>query len=227
MTGLFDYVVPGDWVKVGTKIRCKEPFSIENPVTKKPFEIPVGMEAEISETRSKIRIGGIKYYAGYEGFIDQLLGDFIYFWEPAGPIAPARPRPQRSMIVSCHPSYATTYDSSKYRGKKLIGYWAGSHDPDSDEYAHKGHELPWPADFIDPSWDHEEQQRVVGYLANGTCLVGWKGYSWCRIGREKCRVSGAYDMTDGTYVWPEGFAHYVEVHKVKPPQEFIDHLTSE
>ena len=31
---------------------------------------------------------------------------------------------------------------------------------------------------------------------------------------------------DGTWVWPEGFAHSIEAHSVRPPQEFIDHLLS-
>ena len=35
---------------------------------------------------------------------------------------------------------------------------------------------------------------------------------------------GGTDLSDGHYVWPFGFAHYVEAHGVKPPQEFIDHV---
>jgi hypothetical protein len=28
-------------------------------------------------------------------------------------------------------------------------------------------------------------------------------------------------------VWPEGLAHYVEVHSVRLPDEFIDHMRSQ
>jgi hypothetical protein len=35
---------------------------------------------------------------------------------------------------------------------------------------------------------------------------------------------GSRDLTDGTWVWPQGLAHYVEVHNVMLPQEFIDHV---
>jgi hypothetical protein len=35
---------------------------------------------------------------------------------------------------------------------------------------------------------------------------------------------GSYDFTDGVWVWPEGLSHYVEIHCVRLPAEFIDHL---
>jgi hypothetical protein len=35
---------------------------------------------------------------------------------------------------------------------------------------------------------------------------------------------GSHDLTDGVFVWPEGYAHYIEKHDVKPPREFIEHV---
>ena len=35
------------------------------------------------------------------------------------------------------------------------------------------------------------------------------------------------DLTDGRWVWPQGFAHYVEVHGVRPPQAFLDDIAPE
>lgn len=32
---------------------------------------------------------------------------------------------------------------------------------------------------------------------------------------------GCCTLTDGVYVWPEGFAHYVESHHVRPPAAFV------
>jgi hypothetical protein len=29
------------------------------------------------------------------------------------------------------------------------------------------------------------------------------------------------------WVWPDGFAHYLQLHAVKPPQEFVDHVLRE
>lgn len=36
--------------------------------------------------------------------------------------------------------------------------------------------------------------------------------------------AGRSHLTDGVYVWPEGLAHYVELHNVHLPQEFVDHV---
>lgn len=35
---------------------------------------------------------------------------------------------------------------------------------------------------------------------------------------------GSRDLTDGTFVWPEGLAHYVERHDVKLPDHFLQHV---
>ena len=37
------------------------------------------------------------------------------------------------------------------------------------------------------------------------------------------RFMGCCTLTDGTYVWPEGLAHYVSEHAVRPPEGFIKH----
>ena len=38
---------------------------------------------------------------------------------------------------------------------------------------------------------------------------------------------GCRELSDGTYVWPEGLAHYVEEHNVRLPQQFVDHVLAE
>ena len=59
------------------------------------------------------------------------------------------------------------------------------------------------------------------YLAVGAVKTAYKGSSECRI----CRQSnGSCDMTEGPWIWPEGFTHYITAHHVKPPQEFIDYV---
>jgi hypothetical protein len=35
---------------------------------------------------------------------------------------------------------------------------------------------------------------------------------------------GCSALTDGVYVWPEGFAHYIRRHGVKPSDQFITHI---
>ena len=33
---------------------------------------------------------------------------------------------------------------------------------------------------------------------------------------------GVADISDGTWLWPEGLAHYVEAHKILLPAEFVE-----
>jgi hypothetical protein len=95
----------------------------------------------------------------------------------------------------------------------LIGYWNGGHG-----------ERPWPdvREFIDESWDDAERFDVGTYLRNGLVARAWMGYSPCRL----CdtTTNGNLDLTDGTYIWPEGLAHYVLDHRVRLPDEFVQHV---
>lgn len=130
------------------------------------------------------------------------------------------------MILSPHPDpdYSRT---PKAAGMKFIGYWTtrGRHN------LHESMELltlPDPRNFVDPTWSRAERQRVLEHLRMGTMWEGWFGPSWCRFGctfeEDDRRDMGSMDLTDGVYVWPQGFAHYVDKHLVKPAQEFIDHV---
>lgn len=81
---------------------------------------------------------------------------------------------------------------------RLIGYWRGKDD-----------DQPWPDpnDFVDWSWDEKERHQVVRHLYDsGDTLRAYRGRHQCRL----CdRWQGAIEMTDGTYVWPEGLTHYL------------------
>lgn len=93
---------------------------------------------------------------------------------------------------------------------RLIGFWRNEQHP----------EYPSPADWVDAGWDDEERHAVWHYLASGTMLHAWMGFSPCRMcGKD----NGALDFTDDTYVWPEGLAHYVYDHDIRLPGEFVEH----
>jgi hypothetical protein len=85
--------------------------------------------------------------------------------------------------------------------------------------------LSSPQDFVDPSWDPAERDMVIVYLRKGRVLDRYMGYSTCRF---KCGIDNAdmgdADLTDGTFVWPEGFSHYLEKHSVRPGQDFVNHV---
>lgn len=93
----------------------------------------------------------------------------------------------------------------------LIGYWRG-----------RGAEAwPDPGDFIDSTWNADERDIVLDYLGRGFVVRAYMGYSPCRIcGRE----NGALELSDGTYVWPEGLVHYLADHGVRPPDPFVAHV---
>ena len=85
-------------------------------------------------------------------------------------------------------------------------------------------DLPDPYDYVDERWDAGERALVVSYLRAGARIVEFRGLSSCRF---RCgvdqRVMGNACLSDGTFTWPEGFAHYLEAHHVRPPEEFVQH----
>src|SRR5271169_3678496 len=96
---------------------------------------------------------------------------------------------------------------------KAIGLWIQTL---ADE------ERPAPQELVGqlPS---QVRTALVSYLSNCLRLVQYRGYSWCRFEcGAKHSAMGSWDLTDGTWVWPEGLAHYVEVHGVILPEEFVD-----
>jgi ankyrin repeat protein len=98
---------------------------------------------------------------------------------------------------------------------KRVGFWRQREDEES--------ELPHPRALVDAAWPLVERVRVATYLRKGRTACAWRGYSFCRF---DCGVPfdqmGTRDLTDEEWVWPEGFAHYVEHHAVRPPAEFLD-----
>jgi hypothetical protein len=98
-----------------------------------------------------------------------------------------------------------------------IGYWRNEHE---EEFR----ECPLPQNLVDRSWQAGELTRVIAYLASGRVYEVYRGYSHCRFrcGIES-RLMGSCDLTDGSWVWPQGLAHYVETHAVALPDEFVTH----
>ncbi|XAM01063.1 hypothetical protein OT109_06675 [Phycisphaeraceae bacterium D3-23] len=97
---------------------------------------------------------------------------------------------------------------------KSVGYWWSENEP----------ELPHPKQFVDLQWSETERAKVVRYLSDSYSMPYiLMGPSWCRF---ECGVNdmGCLDLTDGTWIYPEGFAHYVDKHSVKPTEEFLNHL---
>jgi len=110
------------------------------------------------------------------------------------------------MILDEHPDSPV-----EARGMRAIGYWYNKHQAD----------LPDPHNFVDPNWDQIERNAIIQHLNEGRVVARWRGWSSCRFCGQR---NGSCCLSDGTYVWPQGFAHYLEAHDVKPPDEFINHV---
>lgn len=97
-----------------------------------------------------------------------------------------------------------------------IGFWAQV--PPNHPASVEG-DLPWPSEFYAPNWDDDERLKIAVYLDSGKEHAAYKGWSTCRL----CGImNGSTDLTDGKYLWPQGYSHYIREHKIRPPQIFID-----
>lgn len=124
-----------------------------------------------------------------------------------------------------------------------VGFWADPRDAEDQR--------PHPARLVDEEWGETVAARAVALYALSGFLESFElGYSFCRLGcgsggdgGEKHgksgdgssaapgggaaasgpadRSMGCCTLTDGKYVWPEGLAHYVLEHAVRPPEDFI------
>jgi hypothetical protein len=92
-----------------------------------------------------------------------------------------------------------------------IGYWRGDQAPG----------WPDPRVFVDPAWDASERERVADHLRRGFVARAYLGKSTCRLCGD---AVGSLELSDGVFIWPEGLGHDVEVHDVRLPQRFVDHV---
>jgi hypothetical protein len=93
---------------------------------------------------------------------------------------------------------------------RVIGYWSNEQHP----------ELPAANAFVDMTWNEDERHIVSMYFARGTIARTFMGLSICRICGAK---NGSVEYTDGVYAWPEGFAHYIDEHRLRPPSDIVSH----
>lgn len=139
------------------------------------------------------------------------------------------------MILNKHPDNQTS-------PLKALGYWKPNSDPNLSMPAmfrkddtSKVMSLPDPREYIGVWEDDNIKQRVVSYVKSAPSILHWMGWSECRFGCEATASGGIYAtgldlgstcLSDGVYVWPEGFYHYLDVHNVIPPRVFLMHVLS-
>jgi hypothetical protein len=100
-----------------------------------------------------------------------------------------------------------------------IGFWADTHS---------GGRGPDPRLLVDPTWAKADRSTLANYLSNGLIWTVSMGFSYCRfncgIPREEM---GSVTLTDGTWAWPEGLAHYVGAHHIALPDPFLEHARAQ
>lgn len=96
---------------------------------------------------------------------------------------------------------------------EVLGWWFHERAPD---------EWPRPQRLV-RRWNAKDKALVVRYLRAGKTLVRYGAAAPCRFA---CGVRhvGNRDLTDGTFVWPDGLAHYVLHHSVALPAHFVAHV---
>jgi hypothetical protein len=111
--------------------------------------------------------------------------------------------------------------TARYRPVRAVGYWRSAPPIRLAMYAH----FPDPKALVCPGWRQAEQSLICAYLRAGGVYAQWRGLSHCRFA---CGIDSQYMgsrcLTDGSWVWPEGLVHYVEVHHVRLPEEFIQEV---
>ncbi|QHT65723.1 hypothetical protein GXP67_03095 [Rhodocytophaga rosea] len=105
------------------------------------------------------------------------------------------------------------FQSKKIHSLTAIGYWHSIFEP----------EFPDPAWFRDEEWNVAEKQMVITHLLQSHPLADWTGQSWCRFRCAETQL-GSKDLTDGTYIFPEGLVHYLQNHHIRLPEKFIQHV---
>lgn len=101
----------------------------------------------------------------------------------------------------------------KYRIEP-VGYW-------SEKYENGVTPM-----FLTGEIDPFMKSQIVHYLKSGHRGIEFLGRARCRFHCKKSYSSELEntDFTDGSWVWPEGLAHYVEEHNLLLPPEFILHM---
>jgi hypothetical protein len=98
---------------------------------------------------------------------------------------------------------------------KGVGYWGAGEGPGLRA-------LPRPQTLVRPRWHVEDRHRIVAYLRSGAVCLASPGLGSCRFTECSNGYLGSCDLTDGEWLWPQGLEHYLQVHHVCLPEEFVE-----
>ncbi|MBW2529445.1 MAG: hypothetical protein JRI23_35035, partial [Deltaproteobacteria bacterium] len=100
---------------------------------------------------------------------------------------------------------------------QMVGFWC-------DPSGLFDYPLAWPhpAELPQATWSAAQKESLLAYLRGGAELIAYAGMSMCRF-EDECgvRPCGTRDLTDGTWLWPDGLEHYVEAHGIVLPEALV------
>jgi hypothetical protein len=99
-----------------------------------------------------------------------------------------------------------------------IGFWRRFQDASADPEDLRR----WP----ERGTSRVSRDDVLAYLELGFVESMEFGYAECRLCGRSGPALGCLSLTDGTYVWPEGLAHYLREHNVHLPADFETHAVA-
>lgn len=136
--------------------------------------------------------------------------------EPPALPASAGPRPHRELFTVCLPATAqppVTPDDTAWLPQPGAPMPVPPAGPDL---------LPQFGDR--PGADDED---LVRFLRAGTCLVAAASLDHCRLCADGRPLGSWVLLTDGVWTWPAGLAHYVELHHLRLPSDFVAHARAQ
>ena len=102
-----------------------------------------------------------------------------------------------------------------------IGFWAEQEELGEDDAPEHPGAWPHPRELPKRDWDPALKDRICAYLGSGRVLDSYMGFACCRFRDCRGQNLGTSDCSDGTWLWPEGFEHYIAVHDISLPEEFL------
>jgi len=98
--------------------------------------------------------------------------------------------------------------------KQTEGFWYSKDEP----------HFPMPVPCPDRVAFKSAVLRLLSLAEEKAHCIQYRGSSSCRL----CdlRRNGSYTYVLGGWAWPSGYSHYIDVHNVRPTEEFRKFLTS-
>lgn len=85
-------------------------------------------------------------------------------------------------------------------------------------------DLPSIVDFQDRNWEPHDRLVIVDYLTNAPELVTSSKNKLSCIFCGEAVAGDSWVHSDGSWCWPHGLAHYVQLHSVRLPDRFVSHI---